>query len=143
MKNIKAQFQLLDNFVREYNIKLNGKINEGNEIEINCNLGFGMQDIREEENRNLGQVQLVYDITLIKEKEEIGKIKLLIEGLFEGNKELGKEKFEEMLKYNGASTLSQIARAYIISNTSLGGMPTINVPMINFMDFFKNASEND
>ena len=71
MKNIKAQFQLLDNFVREYNIKLNGKINEGNEIEINCNLGFGMQDIREEENRNLGQVQLVYDITLIKEINNI------------------------------------------------------------------------
>ena len=62
-----------------------------------------------------------------------------MQALFSGNKEIEKEKFEEMLKYNGASTLSQIIRAYIITNTSLSGMPTINLPMINFVEFFKKA----
>lgn len=95
-----------------------------------------MQDIREMEDKQIGQVQMVYNITLLKGKEEVGKINLDIEGLFEGSKELKKEKFEEMLKYNGASTLSQIARAYIIYNTALNGMPTIKLPMINFIEFF-------
>ena len=63
-----------------------------------------------------------------------------MQALFTGNKEIENKKFEEMLKYNGASILSQIIRAYIITNTSLSGMPTINLPMINFIEFF-NKSE--
>ena len=45
--------------------------------------------------------------------------------------------FEKMLKLNGATTLSNIMRAYVISNTSLSGMPTIVIPLINFVEFFK------
>ena len=36
-----------------------------------------------------------------------------------------------MLEVNGTATLSQISRAYIISVTSLSGMHTINLPMVN------------
>ena len=99
-----------------------------------------MQDIRESENKFIGQIKMIYDISLLVKDEKIGKIHLEEEGLFDGNKELGKEKFEEMLKYNGASTLSQIARAYIISNTALSGMPTIKLPLVNFVEFFNNAT---
>lgn len=93
--------------------------------------------------KKIGQIQLVYDIQLLKGKDKIGTIYLDIQALFEAEEGINKKEFEEMLKYNGATTLSQIARAYIISNTSLSGMPTINLPMINFVEFFKNAEAGE
>ena len=51
------------------------------------------------------------------------------------------KKFEEMLKLNGATTLSHLIRAYIFAVTGLSGIPQISTPMINFVDFFENAKE--
>ena len=48
-----------------------------------------------------------------------------------------KSDFEEMLKINGATTLSHLIRSYIHTNTAISGMPNIIVPMINFVQFFK------
>ena len=46
-----------------------------------------------------------------------------------------------MLKLNGATTLSHFIRTYVYSVTGLSGMPQISTPMVNFMEFFKNAEE--
>lgn len=143
MSNIKAKIQLLDKYVKEYQMILKGKIDETSETEISCSLGFGIVNIQEEEKNKIGQIQMDYDIQLIKEKEEIGTIHLDIQALFEGEEGMSKKEFEEMLKYNGAATLSQIARAYIISNTSLSGMPTINLPMLNFVEFFEDSETGE
>lgn len=145
MKNIKAKMQFLDNYVKEYEMKVNGKIDMNTLLNLNCSLGFGIIKIEENETNKIGQIQIAYDVKLLKEKEEkeIGKIHLVMEALFEGDKELSNEQFEKMLKYNGAPTLSQIARAYIIANTSLNGMPVINIPMINFAEFFENSNKKE
>lgn len=143
MSNIKAKIQLLDKYVKEYKMNLKGKIDAKSETEVDCSLGFGIVNIQEEEKNKIGQIQMIYDIQLLKEKEEIGTIYLDIQALFEAETGMSKKEFEEMLKYNGAATLSQIARAYIISNTSLSGMPTINLPMINFIEFFKNVEAEE
>lgn len=145
MKNIKAKMQFLDNYVKEYEMKVNGKIDMNTLLKLNCSLGFGIIKIEENETSKIGQIHITYDVKLLKEKEEkeIGKIHLVMEALFEGDKELSNEQFEKMLKYNGAPTLSQIARAYIISNTSLNGMPVINIPMINFTEFFENSNKKE
>ena len=142
MGNIRAKIQLLDKYVKEYKMNLKGKIEETSETKVDCSLGFGIVNIQEVKNK-IGQIQLVYDIQLLKGKDKIGTIYLDIQALFEAEEGINKKEFEEMLKYNGATTLSQIARAYIISNTSLSGMPTINLPMINFVEFFKNAEAGE
>lgn len=140
MENIKANIQLLDNYIKEYEMRLEGKIEEESKVELNCSISFGIAKIEEkEEKEKIGQIDMTYIIDIVQDKKSIGKIRLVMQALFSGNKEIEKEKFEEMLKYNGASTLSQIIRAYIITNTSLSGMPTINLPMINFVEFFKKA----
>ena len=141
MENIIAKFQMLDNYVKEYRMELNEKINSNTKIDLNCKLGYGIQDIREEKNL-IGQTQIVYEIILSKNQENVGKINLTMEALFEANKEIGKDRFEEMLKYNGATTLSQLCRAYIVSNTALSNMPIITLPMINFKEYFKNSENN-
>ena len=143
MKNIKAKMQFLDNYVKEYEIKVEGKIDINTVLNLNCSLGFGIVKIEKNETNKIGQIQMVYDIKLLKESDnnEVGKIHLVMEALFEKEKELTNEQFEKMLKYNGAPILSQIMRAYIISNTSLNGMPVINIPIINFIEFFENNNK--
>lgn len=142
MENVKAKMQFLDSYVKEYDIKVNGKIDYNVNVKLNYTFGFGIIKIEENEENKIGQIQAAYDIKLLSEDEkDMGQIHLIMEALFEGNKDISKEKFEDMLKYNGAPTLSQIARAYIISNTSLNGMPIINLPMINFVEFFEEKNK--
>ena len=67
-------------------------------------------------------------------------------GIFAKNKENEEENdikaFEQMLKINGATTLSHLIRAYIYTITGLSGTSQISTPMINFVEFFKNAEKN-
>ena len=51
--------------------------------------------------------------------------------------------FENMLKINGATTLSHLMRAYVATNTSLSGMQTIMLPLINFVEFFKESKKEN
>ena len=44
-----------------------------------------------------------------------------------------------MLKFDGATIASHLCRAYINSATALAGMPPVNLPLIDFEDFFKNG----
>lgn len=143
MNNTMAKIQLLDKYVKEFKMTLKGKIDETSKTDVNCSLSFGIININAMENKMIGQIQMLYDIQLLKKEEEIGNIYLDIQALFEGEGDITKEQFEEMLKFNGAPALSQIARAYIISNTALSGMPTINLPMINFVEFFKNEENKN
>ena len=54
-----------------------------------------------------------------------------------------KERFENMLKINGATTLSNFIRTYIHTTTSMSGMPPIITPMINFVEFFKEENREN
>lgn len=84
----------------------------------------------------------VYYVRLMKtETRKQGKIHIAMGALFEGELEIEKD-FEKMLQINGATTLSHLMRTYIITNTALSGMPTITLPMINFVEFFKNAKDS-
>lgn len=135
MENIKAKFQLLDNYVKEYSIELKRKIQNTEEIEINGKIGFGILNVTKKENL-IGEIELTNEIDLIINEDTVGKINIVMGALFEGTLEI-EEQFEEMLKLNGATTLSNLMRAYVASNTALSGMPTIILPLINFVDFFK------
>ena len=138
MSNIKANIQLLDNYIKKYEIKVDRKIIKQEKINIECSIGFAIINIIEEKEELIGEIEMEYKIKIIHEKEEIGKINTVVGALFKGNN-IKKDNFIEMLKYNGAPTLSQIVRSYIITNTSLNGMPTVIIPMINFVEFFKET----
>lgn len=136
MENIKAKFQLLDSYVKSYSLNLSRKIQSNEDIEVNGKMGFGIVRISKQDTL-LGEIELANEIELVANKNVVGKIHIVMGALFEGSLDIEKD-FEKMLKLNGATTLSNIMRAYIISNTSLSGMPTIIIPLINFVQFFKN-----
>ena len=139
MKNIQAQFQMLDNYVKEYSLKTSGKITENMDTKINGQIGFGIVRITTKEDRLIGEIELSNTLEIISKEKSLAQIQIVMRGLFSGDAKLKKSDFEEMLKINGATTLSHLIRAYIHTNTAISGMPNIIVPMINFVQFFKQS----
>lgn len=140
-KNVQAKFQLLDSYVKEFSIQTLKKIESKEDLNIEGQLGFKLINIKEENEKFIGQIELINDIKVKVKEEERSIIHMSIMGLFVENKECTKEEFEKMLKLNGAATLSHLSRAYIYSVTGLSGIPQITTPMVNFVEFFQNAKE--
>lgn len=142
-KNVQAQFQMLDSYVKEFNIENTEKIDANKDVEILGTIGFRIVDIREEKKEFIGQIELINDIKVNYKDKELSKIHISMLGAFMAQKveQYDRKSFEEMLKLHGATTLSHLIRAYIYSVTGLSGMPQITTPMINFVEFFKNAKE--
>lgn len=141
MENIKAKFQLLDNYVKNYSLNLKRKIQNNEDVEVNGQISFGIVNITKEDSL-IGEIELANEIDLIVKGENVGTIHIVMGALFEGELEIEKD-FEKMLQINGATTLSHMMRTYIITNTALSGMPTITLPLINFVEFFKNAKDSN
>lgn len=137
MKNVQAQFQMLDSYVKEYRLKTNCKLSNYMNIDVIGDVQFRIIDITEKDDELIGEIELTNNLNLTVEDEIKAKIKIIMGGLFKYNEKSERKKFEEMLKINGATTLSNFIRTYIHTNTSMSGMPTIITPMINFVEFFK------
>lgn len=142
-KNVQALFQLQDSYVKDFDMHIIKKIDKRENLNITGQMGFRILNIREDKESFVGQIELNNDLKVLIQEEEYANIHISMVGLFLGTKteEFDKNKFEQMLKLNGATTLSHFIRAYIYSVTGLSGMPQINTPMINFVEFFKNAKE--
>ena len=134
-----AEFQLIDNYISEFSLNVMKKVTIDDDLVTNGNVGYSIINI---DNKNMtGQVELSYDISMMIKDEKIGDIRLVMNALFKASNNISEEKFEEMLKINGATTLSHLCRAYINSVTAQSGMPPILIPLINFIEFFKNAEK--
>lgn len=143
MKNVQAQFQMLDSYVKEYNLKTTCKLTDDMNMNINGQIGFGIIKITEEEDRLVGEIEVSNNLDIMVEEKCKAEIEIVMRGLFQYTNKDEKEKFEEMLKINGATTLSHLIRAYIHTNTAISGMPNIITPMINFVEFFHENSETN
>ena len=137
---VQAEFQLMDNYISDFSLKVFEKIKETKDLGINANIGFRLVNINEKDL--IGQIELKYDINITENEKDVAKIVLVMNALFKGSGKINKETFEQMLKINGATTLSHLCRAYINTATSLSGMPPITMPLINFHEFFRHAKES-
>lgn len=129
---IMADFQFLNNKVIEFSIENNLLNIKDKVIKVNFDMDYDIVSCNEVEDGYLGVVDFIVNSIGKIEESESFKIHLKMRGNFIGFKRnLNMDKFKEMLEVNGAATLSQISRAYITSTTSLSGMPSINLPMVN------------
>ncbi|MDR0979406.1 MAG: protein-export chaperone SecB [Lachnospiraceae bacterium] len=140
---VQAYFQMLDSYISKFSLDVYRKIRSNEILDIKVNVGFRIVNINKKDKEIIGQIELAYDLSIEVNKESVAKIRLITNGLFKGNDVTEDKKFEEMLKMNGAPTLSNLARAHINATTSLSGMPPIIVPLINFAQFFENATKTD
>ena len=93
MKNVQAQFQMLDNYVKEYNLKTNCKLLESMDINMNGEVEFRIVNITEKDNELIGEIELTNNIDLIVEEETKAQIKITMGGLFKYSNKDEKEKF--------------------------------------------------
>lgn len=143
MKNVQAQFQMLDSYVKEYSLKTKCKLTDNMDINMKGQIGFCIIEITEKEDRLIGEIELSNNLEVMVEEECKAEIKIVMRGLFQYTNTDEKEKFQEMLKINGATTLSHLIRAYIHTNTAISGMPSVITPMMNFVEFFReNGTTN-
>ena len=140
-EKIESYFQLQHSYVKDLNIHILQKFENNQDINISGQLEFRIINIREEKDYFIGEIELINDIRVNVKDDDKASIYIAMVGLFTGNTNKDRKKFEEMLKLNGATTLSHLIRAYVYSATGLGGIPNIITPMINFVEFFKNAKE--
>lgn len=140
-KKIQAKFQLQDSYVKELSINTLEKFENKQELSISGKLGFRIIEIEKEGELFVGKIELVNDIKVNVKEENKANIHVAMIGIFTGN--VAKDKFEEMLKLNGATTLSHIIRAYVYSATGLGGIPQIITPMVNFVEFFSDKNKKN
>lgn len=141
MKEVNAKFQLLDNYVKRYVMEVERRIAENADIEINGKVSFQLINIEETEEELIGEIELDNTIELVENNEIQGRIEIQMGALFSAEKGIEKKEFEEMLKINGATTLSHLTRAYIATNTVLSSMPKIMMPLINFIEFFEQQEK--
>ncbi len=134
-----ANFQMLDNYVKECNIKVLKKYLNSPELINHLNMGFSIINI--DKRSMTGQIELKYIINVLENNESVANIELTMDALFKGQRGLSDEDFDRLLKFNGAPILSTICRAYISNLTLQSGIPAVILPLINFEDFFKNAVE--
>ena len=141
MENVKKGIQLIDHMVQDYEMHLNNKIQENLNIELNCTITFKLVKIEEKEKEKIGQISLDYTVDLAENKNNLGKIHLIMQALFTTSLDISNEEFENMLKYDGTATAMPIIKACVASNTALSGMPTIKLPAIDPAVFFQNENK--
>lgn len=143
MENNAKHFQLTDNYIKTYQLNLNEKIPENAVIDFDCKISVTIVKIETKGDLKIGQLDMNYFIQLRDKERNLGNINLIVQALFSISNRVKNEDFEKLIKYKGAPMLSQIVRAYITSNTALSGMPTIKIPMVNFVEFFQKAEKEN
>ena len=129
---IKSKFQMLDNSVKEFMIQQKERMSPTVNYKINMNMSFKILKIEEEKEKKRALVELTEIIKVQNNEKDVAIINCIMNGIFEVNSSISRDDFVKMLNLNGVAVLLQFSRTYIYSATSLGGMPPINIPLIDF-----------
>ena len=141
---IKSEFEIGKNYVKEFNIDvIDRNFPKNKEYIIELQIGFS--NTHTDEEYRYANIFLTYNILLKNEEKELLKIYIKDVGEFRAPIQVDEDKFLEYCKFNGAPMMSQNIRAYLKAVTSLSDIEPVNLPMINFKEFFegKNIGNNE
>lgn len=140
MKKIISPFQMKKNRVVKFDFKQIDEIKEYDSTSVEIGVDFKISNISDLDGRLNAQINLLISLTGITDSDEkVFELNLDIMGIFEANKlDIDEDKFIDMVKVNGISTLMQLSRAYVTAATALSGFVVpINFPMINVIELIK------
>ncbi len=138
---ILADFQFRASKIKK--IEMNNEFSflpDSGELETSININDIISRIDKDEEENLFIANLTLELNVTSKHKETNKklvINIVIDGLFTFNKD-NEDEFKQMLLLNGNSTLYSIARAHIITLSSMSlASGQIILPMINFLKLFE------
>lgn len=113
------------------------------ESTLELNIESRISEIKKKDNKLSAEMRLKNNI-IVREKntnKELTKIEVEMAGIFLAN-DMKEEEFIKYMKYSGAPLLSQSIRSYVMTITSLAGINMIRIPLINYVEFFKENDKN-
>lgn len=146
MSKIISPFQMKGNKIINFSINQKDIQNAYDSTNASLSVDYKISDIVKEEKNFCADIDLIIVITgKTNNEEEMFEIELTMRGYFEGNCEKVEEnKFQDMLKLNGLSTLIQLSRAYVTAATALSGFTNpINFPMVNVFELTKEGDNRE
>lgn len=114
-----------------------------NESTLELNIESRISEIKKKDNKLSAEMRLKNNI-IVREKntnKELTRIEVEMAGIFLAN-DMKEEEFIRYMKYSGAPLLSQSIRSYVMTITSLAGINMIRIPLINYIEFFKENDKN-
>lgn len=138
---IMSDFQFIDSYIKSSNMKIHNKNVKDSTLELGVEVKIS--DVKEDKNEFSAELRLKNIVKINnKEKENLlVEIDVEMAGIFKGHN-MDKEKFIQFMKFSGTPIISQSIRSYIMNLSALGGIDTIRIPLINYVEFFKNNEEN-
>lgn len=139
--NIKSNFQFIDSYITHSSMDIINR--KKNESTLELNIESRISEIKKKDNKLSAEMRLKNNI-IVREKntnKELTRIEVEMAGIFLAN-DMKEEEFIRYMKYSGAPLLSQSIRSYVMTITSLAGINMIRIPLINYIEFFKENDKN-
>lgn len=139
--NIKSNFQFIDSYITHSSMDIINRKKIESTLELN--IESRISEIKKKDNKLSAEMRLKNNI-IVREKntnKELTKIEVEMAGIFLAN-DMKEEEFIKYMKYSGAPLLSQSIRSYVMTITSLAGINMIRIPLINYVEFFKENDKN-
>lgn len=139
--NIKSNFQFIDSYITHSSMDIINRKKIESTLELN--IESRISEIKKKDNKLSAEMRLKNNI-IVREKntnKELTNIEVEMAGIFLAN-DMKEEEFIKYMKYSGAPLLSQSIRSYVMTITSLAGINMIRIPLINYVEFFKENDKN-
>ena len=139
--NIKSNFQFIDSYITHSTMDIINRKKIESTLELN--IESRISEIKKKDNKLSAEMRLKNNI-IVREKntnKELTRIEVEMAGIFLAN-DMKEEEFIRYMKYSGAPLLSQSIRSYVMTITSLAGINMIRIPLINYIEFFKENDKN-
>lgn len=98
-------------------------------------MDYGDILIKQKEDDLYGEISLTLSLKVHNSDDRGLNIDYKFKGLFTSKQSEDEDEFRELLKTNGLAVLYSMARANISTFSSLSGVQTINIPMINVYNY--------
>ena len=135
-KKIMSNFQFIDSYIKNTNFKIHNRNLENSKLELGIEVNIS--ELKENEEELSAELRLK---NIVKINDNAGNALVEIEvemaGIFRAHN-MNNDKFIQFMKYSGTPIISQSIRSYIMNISALGGIDTIRIPLINYVEFFKN-----
>ena len=138
-KKIMSDFQFIDSYIKSSNFKIHNRNIKNSKLELGIEVNISeLKEINEELSAELRLKNLVKINN--NDGELLVEIEVEMAGIFKAHN-IDKDKFIQFMKFSGTPIISQTIRSYIMNISALGGIDTIRIPLINYVEFFKNEDK--
>lgn len=138
-KNIMSDFQFIDSYIKNSNFKIHNRNLKNGKLELGIEVNIS--ELKENKDEISAELRLKNLVKINNNKEELlVEVEVEMAGIFKAHN-MDKIKFIQFMKFSGTPIISQAIRCYIMNISALAGIDTIRVPLINYVEFFKNNDE--